>query len=243
MLVTFGAADAVAAEVRLVHAVPGAGGAQLSVSGRELGSPVGFGKAGGFASTRDGSVTVTLVPGGGGKALASKKLSLRDGRYTVIAAPSGKGVVLRSYRDGSPQDGKARVRAIHAAGEIDEADLKVDDKTVARNVKPGASTPYLELPPGSYTFAMMMPGGGGDPLVKASGVELVAGTSSTAVVVGRGGEPTKIVLASDGSSGPVAGPDTGLGGLDDGPPWALALLVGAMAGALGGGAWLLARRA
>ena len=80
------------------------------------------------------------------------------------------------------------------------------------------------------------------PLVKAS-VEVVAGTSSTAVVVGSGGEPTKIVLAPDGASGPAAGPDTGLGGLEDGPPWALALLVGAMAGALGGGAWLLARRA
>lgn len=243
MLVTLGAADAGAAEVRLVHAVPGAGGAQLSVSSRELGSPVDFGEAGGYSTTRDGSVEVALVPGGGGKTLASKKLNFQDGRYTVVAAPSGSGVVLRSYRDGSPQDGKARVRAIHAAGEIDEADLKVDDKTVARNVKPGASTPYLELPPGSYSFAMMMPGGGGDPLVKASGVELVAGTSSTAVVVGSGGEPTKIVLASDGSSGPVTGPDTGLGGLDEGPPWALALLVGAMAGALGGGAWLLARRA
>ncbi len=78
------------------------------MNGRELGSPVGFGKAGAYASARDGSVAVTLVPGGGGKALASKELGLSDGRYTVIAAPSGKGVVLRSYRDGSPQDGKAR---------------------------------------------------------------------------------------------------------------------------------------
>ena len=123
-----------------MHAVPGAGGAQLSVSGRELGSPVGFGEAGGFASTRNGSVQVTLVPGGGGKALASKQLSLNDGRYTVVAAPSGSGVVLRSYRDGSPQDGKARVRAIHAAGEIDEADLKVDDETVAAQRQAGRST-------------------------------------------------------------------------------------------------------
>ncbi len=72
---------------------------------------------------------------------------------------------------------------------------------------------------------MMMPGGGGDPLVKAAGVEPVAGTSSTAVVLGSGGEPTKIVLASDGSSGPVAGPGTGLGGLDDRPPWAIALVA------------------
>lgn len=243
MLVTLGAADATAAEVRLVHAVPGAGGAQLSVRGHELGSPVTFGKVGSYSATRNGSVKVSLVPGGGGKALATKTLSLNGGRYTVIAAPSGKGVVLRYYRDGSPQDGKARVRAIHAAGEIDEADLKVDDKTVARNVKPGASTPYLELPPGKYSFAMMMPGGKGDPLVSANGVQLVAGTSSTAVVVGSGGEPTRIVLASDGSAGPVAGPDTGLGGLDEGPPWALALLAGALAGALGFGAWRIARSA
>src|SRR4051794_11984584 len=101
MLVTFGAADASAAGGRLVHAVPGAAGAQLSVGGRELGSPVTFGKVGGYSSTRDGSVRVSLVPGGGGKALATKTVSLKDGRYTVVAAPSGSGVVVRSYRDGS----------------------------------------------------------------------------------------------------------------------------------------------
>jgi hypothetical protein len=219
--------------------VPGAAGAQLSVGGHELGSPVTFGSAGGFAATRDGTVKVALVPGGGGKALATKTLKLADARYTVVAAPSGKGVVLRSYRDGAPQEGKARVRAIHAAGEIDEADLKVDDRTVARNVKPGAATPYLELAPGGYKFAMMRPGGGGGPLVSKS-VELVAGTSSTAVVVGSGGEPTRIVVAPDGSSGPAKGPDTGLGGMDEGPPWGLALLAALVAGSLGLGAWRLA---
>ena len=242
MLVTLGAPNAIAAELRLVHAVPGAAGAQLSVSGRELGSPVTFGKAGDFTSVRDGSVSVALVPGGGGKALATKKLDLEDGRYTVVAAPSGSGVTLRSYRDGSPQDGKARVRAIHAAGEVDEADLMVDSRTVAKNVKPGADTGYLDLAPGSYKFAMTRPGES-DPLVTASGVEMVAGTSTTAVVVGSGGEPTQIVLAPDGTSAPTAGPDTGLGGLDEGPPWALALLAACLAGSLGGGAWLLLRRA
>ena len=87
MLVATGATNAVAAEVRLVHAVPGAAGAQLSINGRELGSPVGFGEVGGFSSARDGKVKVTLVPGGGGKALASKALELQDARYTVVAAP------------------------------------------------------------------------------------------------------------------------------------------------------------
>ena len=241
MLVATGAANAVAAEVRLVHAVPGASGAQLSVDGRELGSPVTFGEAGSFSSAPDGSVKVTLAPGGGGKALATKTLDLEDARYTVVAAPSGRGVVLRSYRDGAPQEGKARVRAIHAAGEIEEADLEVDDRTVVRNVKPGAATPYLELEPGSYSFAMMRPGGGGGPLVKAEGVEVLAGSSSTAVVVGSGGEPTRIVLAPDGSTGPAKGPDTGLGGMQHGPPWALALLAGLLAGSLGLGAWRLAR--
>ena len=243
MLVTSGPATALAAEVRLVHAVPAAAGAQLSVGGRELGSPVGFGEAGGYTSTRSGGVRVSLVPGGGGKALATRTLSLRNGRYTVVAAPSGSGVVLRSYRDGSPRDGTARVRAIHAAGEIDEADLKVDEKTVARDVKPGAATPYLELPPGSYSFAMMRPGGGGDPLASKSGVELVAGTSSTAVVVGSGGEPTRMVLAPEGSSAPAQGPDTGLGGMDDGPSWVLALLAALLAGSVGVGVWRHARSA
>ena len=241
MLVAIGTANASAAKVRLVHAVPGAGGAQLSVRGRELGSPVAFGETGRFSSMRDGRVKVTLVPGGGGKALATKTLKLGDARYTVVAAPSGSGVVLRSYRNGSPREGRARVRAIHAAGEIDEADLEVDDRTVARNLEQGAATPYLDLPPGSYSFALVRPGGGGGPLVSAKGLELVAGTSSTAVVVGSGGAPTRIVLVPDGSAGPSKGPDTGLGGMDDGPPWGLALLAGLVAGSLGLGAWRLAR--
>jgi hypothetical protein len=236
-----GAANADAAQIRLVHAVPGAEPARLSVGGRSLGPSVGFGEVGRYSRAPDRRVKVTLVPGDGGKALAARTLRLGDARYTAVAAPSGNGVALRLYPDGAPQEGKVKVRAILAAGEIDAADLRVDGRTVARDLKRGGAGPYVGLEPGTYSLAFTRPGGRGGALVSRSGVELPAGTSSTAVVLGSGGEPTRIVLAPDRSAGPARGPDTGLGGTSEGPPWALALLAALVAGSLGVGAWRLAR--
>ena len=134
------------------------------------------------------------------------------------------------------------MRAIHAAGELGEGDVQLDGQTLASALPPGEASEYLTVDPGSYNMSVTRPDGGGSPLAESQ-VSLAAGTSSTAIVVGSGGQPVEIVVAEDDVAAPSQGPATGLGGLDDdGPPWAAVLLAALCAGALGGGAYRLARR-
>lgn len=234
-----------ATEIRFVHAVPGAGPATLQVKGGEEEASVSgvrFGHAGGFASAPQGKVRLALRPAEGGKPLAIRTDALRDARYTVVAARVGDGVDLRLYRDGSAPSGTARVRVIHAATELMDARVRLGDLTIDRSLKPGASTGYRQVEPGSYDLTVTRPGGKGS-LAEQKGLALSAGTATTAVVVGSGGEPTRFVVIPDDTSAPSQAPATGLGGLsDEQTPWALALLAGLLAAATGGGCWTLASR-
>ena len=81
-------------------------------------------------------------------------------------------------------------------------------------------------------------------MIEQTGVNLAAGTASTAYAVGSGGERTRFVVVQDGVDAPAGGPATGLGGLsgDDGAPWLAALLAALAAGTLGGVAYTRAAR-
>jgi Domain of unknown function (DUF4397) len=233
MLVMGPVGIAEAAEVRLAHAVPGQGPAALEVDG-EATPQVGFGQVSDYAEFPNGEVTLTL-----GELDAEENLS--EGRYTAVAWRRGDQVMLDVFPDGDAQPGRARVRAIHAAGELGEGDVMLDGQTLADSLGPGEAGEYQAVDPGDYQLSVTRPGGGGSPLAEDS-VNLTAGTASTAIVVGSGGRPVQVVLASDSVAAPSEGPATGLGGLEDGTPWAAVLLAALFAGALGGGAFRFARR-
>jgi hypothetical protein len=242
MLVGVSATNAWALELRFVHAVPGAGAASLSASGTSVGDPVSFGGVTSYTDVRSGSQKLELTPAGGGKALATANESLGDGRYTVVASGAGGRVDLHVYRDGEAKSGKAQVRAINAAMELGNTEVALDRRAMAGNLAPGKASPWSTVDPGTYQVEAMRPSGKGGALASRSGVSLAAGTSTTALVVGSGGQPTRIVLASDSTVTPSEAPGTGLGGLSGGTPWAAALAAALLAGALGGAAYTLASR-
>src|SRR5687767_854048 len=96
-----------AASVRLVHAVPGSGAAQLHVDaggpGRPVGQSVGFGEVGGYASAPPGAVAFDLRLPSGPALSASGQLANR-GHYTVLAV-GGSAPRLEVLRDGRPRAG------------------------------------------------------------------------------------------------------------------------------------------
>ena len=241
MLGVVSAGDARALELRFVHAVPGTGSATLTADGKEVGGSPGFSGATGYASVPDGRMKLELRPAGGGRPLASADESLSGGRYTVIASRRDGRVDLRPYREERPRERAARMRAINAAGELGEVTVKLGE-TELGGVPPGGATPYRGVDPGSYDLSVSRARGGGGALASRKGVTVSAGSSSTAVVVGSGGEPTRIVLLPDGTAAPSAAPGTGLGGLSGGSSWAIDLAAALAAGALGGAAHTLTRR-
>lgn len=251
LLVSAGSAFA-SAEVRFVHAVPGAGPASLnlSVDGAGVaGSPVSFGKVAGPLEAEPGSAKFTLAPADGSDAIATGEEDLEDGAgYTVVALPreDGEDARLVVFEDEKPKSGAARFRAIHAGVEIGEPDVRVGDRVVAEKLAYAEATDYVDVPPGTQDVSVTRAGGKGGPLASRPDVALSAGTATTAVVIGSGGQPTSIVTISDGTAAPEGAPDTGFGGtaFGDGSPsrLMLALLFALAAAAAGAAAWTLAGR-
>jgi hypothetical protein len=241
MVLAISAANAQALEVRFVHAVAGAGAATLTADGKAVGGEVSFGELTGYAGTPRGVVKLRLRDAGG-RTLAERTRLFRDGRYTVVAMRRDRDVVLRAYRDGEATGGQARVRAIAAAPELGETRVDLDGTTVTRRLGAGEASDYANVEPGTYEVAVKRPSGQGGALASQSGVNLVAGTASTAIVVGSGGAATRVVVASDATAAPRQAPATGLGGLRGETPWLAPLLAALAAGALGGVAYALVSR-
>jgi uncharacterized protein DUF4397 len=231
-----------ATEVRFVHAVSGAGPATLTVAGQrraELDSS--FGQPSSYGTVAPGEARLELRLKGQSRPVATRTVRLGPGRHTVVAVAQGGKPVLRLYNDGSPEAGRARVRAIHAAAEVGRAEVKVGDRLIG-NLNPGSASPYVTLEPGRYTLAVMRAGGKGGAIVSEPGVQLVAGTASSAIVVGSGGVPAKVLVVSDASEGPSAAPLTGSGPGGGPGPWLAVVAAGLAGGALGGAAYRLRRR-
>ena len=230
-----------AAQVRFVHAVPGVGAAQLEAKTNKAvtkaGGVVAFGQVGAYADLPAGRATFRL-PGAGSVKSTSERL--RDNaRYTVIALGGGT-KTLRVLRDGQAKPGQARLRVVHAAPELGKVEIRLGDEKVATLLGFKSVAGYAQVDPGAYAVRVTRPGGG-STLAAKGGVPLTPGTSSTAFVVGSGGEPLQVAIASDLSAAPRGAPKTGLGGLagdDDGPPIALALFAGLLAALLGAGGYV-----
>jgi Domain of unknown function (DUF4397) len=243
MVVAGSAADASAdANVRFVHAVPGAGSAELVVKGgAQLGSGVGFGQVTPYVGVSAGSHELSLKSGT--RSLAVTTVDLTDGkRYTVVAMSQGKKVQLRPYTDGGATDGKARLRLIHAAPELGSPDVRLDGQALAEKAAYTEATPYLTVSPGSHTLAVTKPGNGGGRPIVSKQVPLSAGSASTALLIGTMGEPTRIVVATDQTAAPSRAPRTGLAPLDGARPWGAIVGIAILAGLLGGTLYLLAGR-
>jgi len=227
-------------EVRFLHAVSGASPASLRVEPGQPQLPSAFAKPSGYKVYSPGTVRLALILDGESSPIVTERVRLGPGRHTVVAVKDRGGVDLLVYRDNGLAPGKATIRAVHTASEVGRADVRVDGKVVATSVGLGDSTDYLPVPPGRHTLAVTRPGGKGGPLVEGT-ANAVAGTSSTAWVVGSAGMPAQLVLTSDDTVGPTAAPATGIGPSDSGS-WLLVIGSSLIGGSLGGLSYTLVRR-
>lgn len=227
---------------RFLHAVPGAAPAVLIVHGHPPRLPSAYGKPSPYHACHPGPARLELRVRGQKKAAVTERIDIGRGKYTVIAVPKGDGVGLRVYKDDGVVPGKARLRTINAAAELDRADMRVDGRSIAR-LHSGSATRYASIPPGRHSLSVTRPGGEGGSLASADDVPLVPGTASTAIVVGSRGMPTDILLVSDETAGPSAAPATGfLGDVGGDSDWLIVIVAALAAGSVGGGAYLASLR-
>lgn len=231
ILLSAAAAQAGAAtRVRILHAVPGGPGAELSLNGAQAAEPVSFGEASDYLSSSADVVKATVAAGDRRDEVEIPG----EGSYTLLVSASGEKTSVATIKDGEASAGRTRWRMVHAAPELDEAEFVLDDRVIGR-LGSGDDSGYTSVEPGTYSLGARRPGEK-QAMVESPNVNLVAGTAQTAYLVGSGGEPTRFVVLEDAASAPDVAPATGLGGLrsDDGPPWLLALLAAVAAGTAGG---------
>ena len=189
--------------VRFVHAVPGAGEAELQISSaRGGGSSVGrarFGEATSYRGVPSGPISWRLVGTASNRVLDAGRAVLRDGSYTVVALARKPGAELIAFPDQAGAPGKARLRLIHAAPGLGTPDLRLDGRIVAPGVRFRQATPYLVVPPGTHSVAATPPGRS-SRVVFRDGLRLVTGEAATGIVIGTDGQRTRIVTLRDGAS-------------------------------------------
>lgn len=226
-------ASSVDSTVRFVHAVPGVGDVTLSVNGTEI-ETAGFGDPSDQVTVPSGDDSFEVSAPDGVKLSAEQNLA-PGASYLVIAMKTDKSAEIRFFKDRDAKAGVARLRMIHAAPELGDANILLDDKVVAKGASYTDATDYLQLDPGDYRITVANPKN--DETVVAGTAPLAAGTSETALVVGSQGEVAKIMLVQDDVAAPGAAPETGLGGLartdGTGPDLPLAVLAALVAGLLG----------
>ena len=231
-------ADSEDSSVRFVHAVPGVGEATLSVGGQEIGG-AGFGGATDQATVAAGPTTLDLSAPDGVELSADQ--DLKPGRsYLAVALTTDDGGELRIFRDRGAKADLARLRMIHAAPELGQADFAIDGEVIAKAAAYTDATDYIELQPGEYQVDIESPKTGETVLVDT--IPLASGTSDTALVVGTQGEQARVILVEDDVAAPGGAPETGLGGLapeQNGSDWTLAIVAALAAGGVG---VLVARR-
>jgi hypothetical protein len=253
MLVAGPAASALgSAKVRIVNAHPGSRAIGLKIIiGTAAPPAIGEAKYGqvtpyaNVPAAATARISLSGLPPEASAAAAQTSQPLVDGaRYTAVALAKGAvGYELKLYRDGAARPGTARLRVIHAAAELGSPNVKLGKRTIAEDVGFKAATPYLSVTPGTYSLAVVRPGGS-MPIFQQQ-VSLSAGAATTAIIAGSGGARERMIMATDDTVTPAGAPETGLGGLSggSGPPWLLVALAALFAGALGAVAQLsLARR-
>ena len=226
------------AKVRFVQAIPGFGPASMRATeggiSQRIERGARFGEVGRYAKVPAGEVTFELgETAGNGAPVAEARENLRNhAHYTVVAMRDDRERMI-VLSEGGAQGGRARLRIVHAAGELGSVDVELGERRIARGVGAGAVTDYTTVEPGVYALNVTRPGGG-SMIAARGGVALTAGTSSTAFVIGTGGEPVQAIVAADRMAAPRGAPATGLGGLaGEDSTLLLALLAGLLAALAG----------
>src|SRR6266511_1745118 len=135
--------------------------------------------------------------------------------YTVAAVgpKTNLRAVLLSDDMEATEAGRARVRFIDAAVDLPKVDVAVDGRVLSPKLSFAAPSTYRALPVGKLRVEARRSGGGG--VLLRDNLRVRAGTVSSAVLLGGGGQPREVFAFSDATGVrrmPAGGIKTGAGG-------------------------------
>ena len=154
-----------AASVRLINAVPDAGGLDVSVKGRRVWKQATFRSSTGYQSVTAGTYPVTLDADGLGTTLLTQSLSFdKNQSYTLLALGQADGrgnAQVQAWPDEKPErlaPGKASVRLVNAAPGTPPVDLVVNTIVGVKDIAYGRRSEPLALDGGAYDLQLAAAG-------------------------------------------------------------------------------------
>ncbi len=194
------AAQSDGAQLRFVHAIPGASAVDVYVDGQLAVGNLGYGTASTYVGVPAGSHQISVMQAGSASTLWTQDVSTGAGTSFTLIASSASQAVFTVYQDDlNPLTlGKARFTAVHAIAGGAAVDVILAD---GRPVIPGLqfNQPYgtLDLPVMSYDLAVVPAGGAiGDALVPAQSYSLNSGTSYVLVIYGTADSAQALLLSA-----------------------------------------------
>ncbi len=194
------AAQSGEAQLRFVHAIPGASAVDVYVDGQLAASNLSYGTASTYVGVTASAHQVSVMQAGSASTLWTQDISAGAGTSFTLIASSASQAVFTVYQDDvNPLAlGKARFTAVHAIAGGAAVDVILAD---GRPVIPGLQfdQPYgtLDLPVMSYDLAVVPAGGAiGDALVPAQSYSLNSGTSYVLVVYGTADAAQALLLSA-----------------------------------------------
>ena len=184
--------DGAAAYVRLINAVPDAGGLDVSVDGKRVWKRALYRSSSGYRAVSSGTYPVDIDAAGLGTTLLSETLSFGKNRdYTVLAlgqaAGGGRAAEIRVLAEEPSRDlppGKSGLRLVNAALGAPPIDLVVNNIVGLKSVAFGRRSEALVLDGGHYDL-QIAPTGRPSPLLGPVSFNLQAGHSYTLVAMGQ----------------------------------------------------------
>lgn len=197
--------------VRIIHAAPGIGTADVFVDGTVLLSSFQFASVTGYATIPPGphKVQIALVGKGSGASVITQTLSVSPGAAFTVAAlgTQASGFSLQVFVDNNQlATGQAKVRFYHLSPGIGSVNVSNGGNTVVSGLAYPQASNYLTMQAGAYTF---------DVSASQSNVTLPVSTtlqanmitSVFAVGMANGTPPVQIVTAQ--TTGLPGSPNTG----------------------------------
>jgi Domain of unknown function (DUF4397) len=197
--------------VRIIHASPDVGTADVFVDGAKLLSSFQFGAITGYVSVPAGphKVQIALVGKGIGGAVITETLAVSPGvAYTVAAVGTqATGLALKVFIDNNLlSPGTAKFRTYQLSPDGDTVTVSTGGKTVLSGLGYQGASNYLAIPKGGYTFNVTSPTNNTTLPIAAT---LNANSVTSVFVVGLFNGIPKVQLVAAQVTGLPGVPNTG----------------------------------
>lgn len=189
------------AQVRVIHAAPGAGDVDVFVDGKETLTRFAFGTLTEYMPVPAGTHEIKIAPAGQGIDAAvitqTAEVSEND-TYTVAAlGTKEEGFSLQEFKDENKLENSnnAAIRVYHLSPNAGPVNIATGGNTVIEGLSYKNASQYLEVPPGNTTFDVTATNTNTTTQAQA---DLRAGTINSVLAVGlaRGEPALKFVTSS-----------------------------------------------